>query len=1003
MEQREEFRSSRVRSMEQVSASLLRVVDDALADGRTGEDFARAVQDAIETAWHEQYGTAQEQYAAASDPAQAWKWAWKRIRPGLDAATATADPRKIANWLGTAIVNSARVAGSRSDRHKMWLSRRDDKVRPFHIEADGQIVAWGESFTVCDGRKMDFPGQPVGSPDCWINCRCVAMPTKPAMTAAVDPNSTGNVIVAIPAADDPIWGVSSEPKPHMTLIWLGDQAITDLIREAVAVAAAQMPPTRASVTSREALGDDSADVVMLDPDAIGPAREQMMSDPNVRAAHDAVEQYPQWTPHTTLGYPDNPATGEPNGSIQFDRLAVWDGEYAGEEYPMTAIAPEETIAEDPAVEVEPEAAPPETSAEADTVPWYGVLAPEGIASGDGRRFTAGALEWRELPIPLLWQEKSGMGHEGSVVIGQIANIWKEGNLVWASGHFAQTDAADQVIGLLAEGHLRGVSIDVDSAEMAMEDEEAEMIDFTKGRISAATVVPIPAFAEAYISLGVRVAHDEEPEVETQIGSTGAYNIPLPFVSEAPWDGSASRFTPQQWKASCCLHLAPEVEPKSNHKLPIKEPDGALSRAGTHAAAARVNQVDAPTDKKAAAKSTLRGAYKQLSEEPPDVLKGSAAPSKTCGCRGCDAFDCGEEACSCCWTVNDSDVWTYAPEHPILDPDLVASIAFDRGPGWVTDPVATKRIHDYWTTPGHEGYAKIAWGTPGDFRRLRAYLSKYIGPRFLNRTTAQWHHDALGYWPAEKGLPGNPPYSGELAPALTLVAAGGWCAPSDWFADPQLEGPTPLTVSEDGRVLGHLATWDTCHIGIPGACTTAPHSASGYAYFRTGVVSTDNGDISVGQITMSTGHAPLNAGANAAAAHYDNTGTVVADIVVGDDDYGIWIAGACRPGITDMQRQALRAGALSGDWRSIRGALELVAALVVNVPGFPIPRTSLAASGIRQESLVAAGVVLPQTNKELPDLIQKAVESYMLRSKRAEAVLVQMRRFRVEQLMADLEV
>ena len=71
-------------------------------------------------------------------------------------------------------------------------------------------------------------------------------------------------------------------------------------------------------------------------------------------------------------------------------------------------------------------------------------------------------------------------------------------------------------------------------------------------------------------------------------------------------------------------------------------------------------------------------------------------------------------------------------------------------------------------PGHEGYAKIAWGTPGDFRRLRAYLSKYIGAKYLNRTTAQWHHDALGYWPGEKGLPGNPPYGADIAPALHHV-------------------------------------------------------------------------------------------------------------------------------------------------------------------------------------------------------------------------------------------
>ena len=53
-----------------------------------------------------------------------------------------------------------------------------------------------------------------------------------------------------------------------------------------------------------------------------------------------------------------------------------------------------------------------------------------------------------------------------------------------------------------------------------------------------------------------------------------------FVSDKPWsDFTAADYTPEQWKAACCLHRAPEAEPKSNHGLPIKEPGGALNRNG----------------------------------------------------------------------------------------------------------------------------------------------------------------------------------------------------------------------------------------------------------------------------------------------------------------------------------------------------------------------------------------------------------------------------------------
>ena len=45
-------------------------------------------------------------------------------------------------------------------------------------------------------------------------------------------------------------------------------------------------------------------------------------------------------------------------------------------------------------------------------------------------------------------------------------------------------------------------------------------------------------------------------------------------------------------------------------------------------------------------------------------------------------------------------------------------------------------------------------------------------------------------------------------------------PTDWFRRPDLDRLTPLTVSDSGRVFGHIAGWDTCHVGLPG-CVTPP--------------------------------------------------------------------------------------------------------------------------------------------------------------------------------------
>lgn len=193
---------------------------------------------------------------------------------------------------------------------------------------------------------------------------------------------------------------------------------------------------------------------------------------------------------------------------------------------------------------------------------------------------------------------------------------------------------------------------------------------------------------------------------------------------------------------------------------------------------------------------------------------------------------------------------------------------------------------------------------------------------------------------------------------SLTAAAIPTAPPEaWFKDPALTGPTALVVEDDGRVYGHIAAWGTCHIGQVGKCVEPPASPSNYAYFRTGALRTAEGtSVAVGHLTMGTGHAGPRDSANAAAEHYDNTGTVFADVAAGEDAYGIWVAGSLRPGITAEQVRVARSAPISGDWRTIRGSLELVGALAVNVPGFPVPRPQgLLASG-EVRSLQASGVV-----------------------------------------------
>lgn len=236
------------------------------------------------------------------------------------------------------------------------------------------------------------------------------------------------------------------------------------------------------------------------------------------------------------------------------------------------------------------------------------------------------------------------------------------------------------------------------------------------------------------------------------------------------------------------------------------------------------------------------------------------------------------------------------------------------------------------------------------------------------------------------------------------------APSAWFNYPGVEtlsyengDPRGLTVTDDGRVYGYLATWGTCHIGIDGACVTPPTSATDYAHFLAGEYPTSDGElVPVGQLTMDTGHAGLELSAAATIAHYDNTGTAAADVTVGEDDRGIWFAGVLRD-LSASKVRALRAGGkTSGDWRRIGGNLELVAALAVNVPGFPIPRTQARVASGAQTALVASAIVTTEPPSPGSAEFSRAVGEAVNRHMRARELSARFRKLRAATIKDRLD-
>lgn len=187
----------------------------------------------------------------------------------------------------------------------------------------------------------------------------------------------------------------------------------------------------------------------------------------------------------------------------------------------------------------------------------------------------------------------------------------------------------------------------------------------------------------------------------------------------------------------------------------------------------------------------------------------------------------------------------------------------------------------------------------------------------------------------------------LQPALPVAAAIPVNPPDEWFEPPNLSGPTPLTITDEGQVFGHFALWDgsdACYRGKSG-CLRAPRAKDKtYSSFRVGYVVADSGErIPTGSLVLTGGHRSLQA---IAAGHAD-TRTGVADVVVGEDRWGPWVAGALRPTTTPEEIRVMRGSALSGEWYGN----ELLGITCVNRPAFLVRALAASTGDIKALQIV----------------------------------------------------
>lgn len=154
------------------------------------------------------------------------------------------------------------------------------------------------------------------------------------------------VIVALPNKDDYVWKISSEKVPHLTLLFLGEtdlgSELIDAVQYVEHAAAISLRRFGMSVDHRGELGEDKADVLFFNKTysrKIEEFRSYLLKNQAIAKAYHSVPQFPSWTPHLTLGYPESPAKPDnrdyPGLSwVNFDRIAVWTEDSAGPEFQL---------------------------------------------------------------------------------------------------------------------------------------------------------------------------------------------------------------------------------------------------------------------------------------------------------------------------------------------------------------------------------------------------------------------------------------------------------------------------------------------------------------------------------------------------------------------------------------------------------------------------------------------------------------------------------------------
>lgn len=536
-------------------------------------------------------------------------------------------------------------------------------------------------------------------------------------------------------------------------------------------------------------------------------------------------------------------------------------------------------------------------------PWWAAIVVEGEWSGDGRQWAPDALDWAAPPLSAKWQPAEAPGHDGSVVVARVDGLTRVGPQIIGWGVFDdQGEYGAEALRLVEGGFLQGMSIKADDFEA----EDVELI------WPAGDAVEDGEMADDEQEMANDAATFHLPGKHNQKDHGGSKAPPKYDRSRPPGtarrkysggDGEGKPMMPDMPMEEPPMH--PPATPREiYHKGRIRSvtllPEPAFADCRIH-----------------------------LGPPPPEVLTAAAIGGHS--------------------TETSTGSWD-GPANEKRLPSPMSEATARAAYAWLDDDAiqdgqvtkaAARFLHHEVSADGSPGPANLTACSTG-IGVLNGGRGGTIIPPDGKRGV--WNHLAGHLRDADR----EPPPL-EAATGPTTVTAAGYTItipdvwPESWFDKPTEPPPFgALHVTAQGRVYGYLGPDRVAHRAFraSGRRVTIPRGTD-YSEFlnKPCLVAGADGHtyrINAGNITMGCSHPapddPRRADPRWAIQQYDNTCSIVARVRVGEDDHGVWVAGALLHGIEPDAIERMMACALSGDWQNGR----LNAALLVPVEGFPTP-------------------------------------------------------------------